>query len=74
MRCCFSGNATTVSPGVVASELADSITDPTAAEAMTAYRAHPIEPDAIARAVSFALSQPVDVDVNEIVVRPARQR
>lgn len=65
---------TTVSPGVVTSELADSITDPAAAEGMVDYRANAIEPDAVARAVSYALSQPADVDVNEIIVRPARQR
>lgn len=47
---------------------------PAAAEAMTAYCAHAIGPDAVARAVSFALAQPAEVDVNEIVVRPARQR
>ncbi|MFV2176787.1 SDR family oxidoreductase [Actinomadura sp. LOL_016] len=65
---------TTVSPGVVTSELADSITDPATAEAMRVYRANAIEPDAIAGAVSYALGQPADVDVNEIVVRPAAQR
>jgi NADP-dependent 3-hydroxy acid dehydrogenase YdfG len=65
---------TTISPGVVTSELADSITEPGAAAAMRTYRAHAIKPDAIAGAVSYALAQPVDVDVNEIVVRPARQR
>jgi NADP-dependent 3-hydroxy acid dehydrogenase YdfG len=65
---------TTVSPGVVTSELADTITDPVAAEAMRSYRANAIDPDAVARAVSFALAQPADVDVNEIVVRPARAR
>ncbi|QJY48074.1 SDR family oxidoreductase [Pseudonocardia broussonetiae] len=65
---------TTISPGVVASELADTITDPGAAEAMRTYRANAIEPDAIARAVSFAIDQPAGVDVNEIIVRPARQR
>ncbi|WP_224389566.1 SDR family oxidoreductase [Pseudonocardia sp. ICBG1293] len=65
---------TTLTPGVVTSELADSISDPGAAGAMRAYRAHAIDPDAVARAVSFALAQPEDVDVNEIVVRPARQR
>ncbi|MGW7087102.1 SDR family oxidoreductase [Streptomyces sp. NPDC054871] len=65
---------TTISPGVVGSELADTITDAGAAEAMRAYRAHAIGPDAIASAVSYALAQPSDVDVNEIVVRPVRQR
>ena len=65
---------TTVSPGVVESELADTITDPVAAEAMRTYRAAAIAPDAIARAVSFALAQPADVDVNELVIRPTRQR
>jgi NADP-dependent 3-hydroxy acid dehydrogenase YdfG len=65
---------TTVSPGVVESELADTITEPGAAEAMRAYRAHAIGPAAIAAAVSYALAQPPDVDVNEIVVRPVRQR
>lgn len=65
---------TTVSPGVVESELAESITDREAQQAMRAYRADSIPADAIARAVSFALDQPSDVDVNELVVRPTRQR
>ncbi len=61
---------TCVHPGVVESELADTITDPTAAAAMKAYRAIALQPDAIARAVRYALEQPDDVDVSEIVVRP----
>ena len=65
---------TTVSPGVVESELAESITDPTAAEAMQEYRADSIPPDAIARAISYAIDEPADVDVNELIIRPARQR
>ena len=65
---------TTISPGVVESELADHITDAGAAEMMTGYRAASIPPDAIARAIGFAIDQPEDVDVNEIVVRPTRQR
>ncbi|MBH1932551.1 SDR family oxidoreductase [Serratia rubidaea] len=63
---------TCVHPGVVESELADSITDPTAAEAMESYRAIALQPDAIGRAVRYAIEQPEDVDVNEIVVRPTR--
>jgi NADP-dependent 3-hydroxy acid dehydrogenase YdfG len=73
-ECDPSIRVTTISPGVVTSELADTITDPDAAAGMRTYRAHAIAPDAVARAISFALAQPADVDVNEIIVRPARQR
>ncbi len=61
---------TCIYPGVVESELADTITDPTAAEAMRAYRAIALKPDAIARAVRYAIAQPDDVNVSDIVVRP----
>ncbi|CAD7040971.1 NAD(P)-dependent oxidoreductase [Pseudorhizobium endolithicum] len=63
---------TCIHPGVVESELASTITDPAAAEAMKSYRAIALQPDAIGRAVRFAIEQPEDVDVNEIVVRPTR--
>ena len=63
---------TCIHPGVVESELADTITDPAAANAMKGYRAIALQPDAIGRAVRYALEQPEDVDVNEIVVRPTR--
>ncbi|MEN5072489.1 SDR family oxidoreductase [Isoptericola cucumis] len=66
--------ATTITPGVVESELAEHISDPGARTAMRTYRRDAIPADAIARAISFALGQPADVDVNEIVVRPAAQR
>ncbi len=65
---------TCIHPGVVESELADSITDPVAAEAMRTYRAIALKPDAIGRAVRYAIEQPDDVDVNEIVVRPTATR
>lgn len=61
---------TCVYPGVVESELADTITDPDAAEAMRSYRAIALSPDAIGRAVRYAIEQPDDVDVSDIVVRP----
>lgn len=61
---------TCIHPGVVESELANSITDPVAAEAMKAYRAIALRSDAIGRSVRFAIQQPEDVDVSEIVVRP----
>ncbi|MFI8975217.1 SDR family oxidoreductase [Nocardia asteroides] len=65
---------TTISPGVVESELATHITDPYAAELMVAYRANAISPESIGRAVGFAIAQPADVDVNEIIIRPVGQR
>jgi NADP-dependent 3-hydroxy acid dehydrogenase YdfG len=65
---------TTVSPGVVESELADSITEPGAKEMMRSYRAASIPGDTIAGAISYAIGQPAGVDVNELVIRPTAQR
>ena len=61
---------TCVYPGVVESELADSITDPAAAEAMEAFRANALKPEAIATAIRHVIEQPAGVDTSEIVVRP----
>jgi NADP-dependent 3-hydroxy acid dehydrogenase YdfG len=61
---------TCVYPGVVESELAETISDETARERMKGYRKLAIQPDAIGRAILYAIEQPNDVDVNEIVVRP----
>lgn len=61
---------TCVYPGVVESELADTISDDAARERMKAYRKIAIQPDAIGRTIQFVIEQPEDVDVNEIVVRP----
>ncbi|MBB3909958.1 SDR family oxidoreductase [Sphingomonas desiccabilis] len=62
--------ATIISPGAVESELADAITHLETAKAMEVFRASILKADAIARAILFAVSQPGDVDVSEIVVRP----
>jgi NADP-dependent 3-hydroxy acid dehydrogenase YdfG len=61
---------TIISPGVVESELANTITDPNTKEAMNAFRQIALTPDAIARAIGYAIAQPQDVDVSEIIVRP----
>ncbi|MFC3883854.1 SDR family oxidoreductase [Bacillus songklensis] len=61
---------TIVSPGVTESELADSISDEEARQVMKEYRKIAISPDAVARTILFAIEQPADVDVNEIIVRP----
>jgi NADP-dependent 3-hydroxy acid dehydrogenase YdfG len=59
---------TCIYPGVVTSELANTISE--ARERMDSYRQLAIEPEAIGRAIQFAIEQTNDVDVNEIVVRP----
>lgn len=61
---------TLVSPGVTESELAESISDEGARSAMDDFRRIAIPADAIARAIAYAVEQPADVDVSELVVRP----
>jgi NADP-dependent 3-hydroxy acid dehydrogenase YdfG len=61
---------TVISPGVTESELADTISDPASAEGMRKFRRIALGADAIARAIAFAVEQPSDVDVSEIIVRP----
>lgn len=60
-----------ISPGVTESELAESISDDQARAAMREYRAIAIPASAIADAIAFAVGAAPEVDVNEIVVRPA---
>ena len=65
---------TVISPGAVDTELPDTITDPEVSEAMRKfYDDIAIPADSFARAVAYAMSQPEDVDINEILFRPTRQ-
>jgi NADP-dependent 3-hydroxy acid dehydrogenase YdfG len=65
---------TGVSPGFVHTELANSMTDPrTRASIREQMEKIAIAPGAIARAIAFAIDEPADVDINEIVVRPTAQ-
>jgi NADP-dependent 3-hydroxy acid dehydrogenase YdfG len=61
---------TTISPGVVKTELGLDITDDSAKGFLKELRKTALAPDAIARAVLYAVSQSDDVDVNEVIVRP----
>ena len=65
---------TVISPGAVATELPSHITDrDSAAGIQKFYEGFAIPADSFARAVVFAMSQPDDVDINEILFRPTRQ-
>ena len=65
---------TVISPGAVDTELPNHITEEGVAEAMQGfYREYAIPADSFARAVVYTMSQPEEVDVNEILFRPTRQ-
>ena len=65
---------TVISPGAVASELPDSITEPDISDVIhDFYQKHAVSADSFANMVAFAISQPEDVDVNEILFRPTSQ-
>lgn len=65
---------TEVSPGMTATNFADSITDQAAKKATgEQISAIAIPPDAIARGIAFAIEQPPEVDVGSIVIRPTAQ-
>ncbi|RMR06702.1 Short-chain dehydrogenase/reductase SDR [Pseudomonas savastanoi pv. glycinea] len=61
---------TVISPGVTESELADSISDEGGRAEMREFRKIAIPALAIARAIAYAVEQPADVDVSELIVRP----
>lgn len=60
---------TTISPGMTATG-SDSITDAGVLAGMAEYA---MPPAAVGRAIAYAIGQPADVDVNEIVIRPTAQ-
>src|SRR5271169_6673655 len=65
---------TSVSPGFVHTDFAESMTNPNVKAQIVATRDKmAIPPDAIARAIAFAIEQPPDVDIGEIVIRPTAQ-
>ncbi|MDQ2078675.1 SDR family oxidoreductase [Xanthobacteraceae bacterium Astr-EGSB] len=61
---------TTVSPGVVATELGHDISDASVRDSLSEWRKTSLSPDAIARAIAYAVAEADEVDVNELIVRP----
>jgi NADP-dependent 3-hydroxy acid dehydrogenase YdfG len=64
---------TSISPGYVRTELVDHGTPEQRAQAAQAMAALGIGPDAVARAVAFAIEQPDDVEIGDLTIRPTRQ-
>ncbi|MGY2209099.1 SDR family oxidoreductase [Pseudomonas pergaminensis] len=63
----------TVSPGVINTGWADKVTDPAGRKAAQELNKIAISPDDIGRAVVYALNQPENVTVNELIISPTRQ-
>ncbi|MGK3206701.1 SDR family oxidoreductase [Amycolatopsis sp. MEPSY49] len=65
---------TSISPGYVRTELVDYVEDPAQREqAQQAMATLGISPDAVARAIAFAIEQPDDVEIGDLTIRPTRQ-
>ncbi|AIQ32980.1 oxidoreductase [Paenibacillus sp. FSL P4-0081] len=65
---------TIISPGIVKTGFTDSVTDPAVRDQLAAVRDKlAMTPDAVARAIAYAIEQPDNIDVNEIVIRPTAQ-
>jgi NADP-dependent 3-hydroxy acid dehydrogenase YdfG len=69
----YNVRSTVISPGMVATELLESITEPDIAAAMRERYTGAISAETFARMAAFAISQPDDVDINEILFRPTNQ-
>ncbi|HET7627480.1 MAG TPA: SDR family oxidoreductase [Bacillales bacterium] len=65
---------TIISPGAVATELTDTITDEDVKRMFAKKGLEPIRSEDIGRAIRYAIEQPDSVSVNEIIVRPTSQR
>ena len=64
---------TVISPGLTWTSFTDGVTDPVMKAELTKARDIAMPPAAVARAIAFAIEQPADIDVGEVVVRPTAQ-
>src|SRR6201982_4170485 len=64
---------TMISPGAVATELPESSSEEGTRENLREFYKMAIPANSIARAIAYAIEQPAEVDVNEIVIRPTKQ-
>ncbi|MGC1307235.1 MAG: SDR family oxidoreductase [Phormidesmis sp.] len=65
--------STNISPGAVETELTSTISHEESAKNANQLYDIAIDADAIARAITYAIEQPADVDINEIIIRPTKQ-
>ncbi|KAB2478358.1 SDR family oxidoreductase [Staphylococcus sp. CH99b_3] len=64
---------TILSPGAVSTELTDNISDKDMKQDIDELYKNAIKPDAIARAINYAINEPEESSVNEFIIRPSSQ-
>jgi NADP-dependent 3-hydroxy acid dehydrogenase YdfG len=65
---------TIISPGFTRTDFTEGVTNPRVKALLTESRdKFAMDPNAIAHAIAFAIEQPAEVDVSEIIVRPTAQ-
>lgn len=65
--------ASTISPGVIDTGWADKVEDPEGRKAARKLNEIAISPEDIGRAVVYALNQPANVTVNDLIISPTQQ-
>jgi NADP-dependent 3-hydroxy acid dehydrogenase YdfG len=64
---------TIISPGAVATELPEGSSEEDTRKNLREFYKIAVPADSVARAIAYAIEQPAEVDVNEIVIRPIKQ-
>ena len=64
---------TIISPGAVATELPEGSSEEDTRKNLREFYKIAVPADSVARAIAYAIEQPAEVDVNEIVIRPTKQ-
>src|SRR5262249_39220085 len=64
---------TVISPGAVATELPETSSEEATRRSLREFYRIAVPADSIARAIAYAIEQPAEVEIDEVVVRPAAQ-
>ncbi|REK76744.1 SDR family oxidoreductase [Paenibacillus paeoniae] len=65
--------STIISPGITDTELMQTVSSPEVQAMAEQLKGLAISPDSIARAIAFAINEPEDTSVNEMIIRPTLQ-
>jgi NADP-dependent 3-hydroxy acid dehydrogenase YdfG len=64
---------TMISPGAVATEIPESSSEEATRKSLREFYKMAIPADSIARAIAYAIEQPAEVEIDEVVIRPTAQ-